>query len=84
MEVVVLIKKLNETLAHSIYKPLPLHSGWCSHSHECHNFGTHWITTDELPTGYLYSFDKVIRKILFNDSGAKFRSYTGTDNRLIE
>jgi hypothetical protein len=42
-----------------------------------YNFGTHWVTTDELLTGYLDSFDISPEEHVLIDSGASLEAIDG-------
>lgn len=42
-----------------------------------YNFGTHWITTEEVLTGYIECFDVTSEEAILIDEGANLESVEG-------
>lgn len=43
-----------------------------------YNFGTHWVTTDEILTGYISCFDVTPEEAVLIDAGANLEEIDGT------
>jgi hypothetical protein len=43
-----------------------------------YNFGTHWITTDQILTGYIDSFEITLDDQVLIDNGASLEAIEGT------
>jgi hypothetical protein len=45
-----------------------------------YNFGTHWVTTEEILTGYIECFDVTLEEAESIDNGANLESVDGVLN----